>query len=262
MGQKVNPKIFRLGLYNNEWDSYYIEKNHEESTLLISNDIKIRGFLTRIFMINGLIVHNCKLRYTVESISISVSYFRLSNKLFLTKEEDFIKLSNSIHFFFNKEKVLIKGFKVFLKIRDINEHVNNFRNLQLDSLNKTFRRHLKDTLFEDLLKALIISLSVNNSSQFLVSFLILKLKSIKVQNKVLFYFKLILSELIKKNEFEIKGIKLKVSGRFNKSPRSRKKDIIFGSIPLQTIRIKIDYSQSTVFTSVGTFGVKLWICKK
>ena len=41
-----------------------------------------------------------------------------------------------------------------------------------------------------------------------------------------------------------------------------KKDIVLGSIPLQTIKAKIDYFQSNSFTSVGTFGVKLWICRR
>jgi hypothetical protein len=41
MGQKINPKIYRLGLFSNEWDSYYIEKNYEESSLLIFYDLKL-----------------------------------------------------------------------------------------------------------------------------------------------------------------------------------------------------------------------------
>jgi len=103
---------------------------------------------------------------------------------------------------------------------------------------------------------------VKNSSRFLVSFIVLKLKIIKNQNKVLVYLKLILSELIKNNILKVKGVKLIVNGRFNKSPRSRKKDIVLGSIPLQSISSEIDYFQSTVFTLVGTFGVKLWICRR
>jgi small subunit ribosomal protein S3 len=73
---------------------------------------------------------------------------------------------------------------------------------------------------------------------------------------------LILSELIKKDILKLNGVKLVINGRFNKSPRSRKKGIVLGSIPLQSISAEIDYFQSTVFTLVGTFGVKLWICRK
>ena len=80
MGQKVNPKIFRLGLYNNKWASSYIEKNSEESTLLVSNDLKIRDFVSRIFLLNGLLVHSCKLRYTEVEISVFIYYYNLSKK--------------------------------------------------------------------------------------------------------------------------------------------------------------------------------------
>jgi ribosomal protein S3 len=31
---------------------------------------------------------------------------------------------------------------------------------------------------------------------------------------------------------------------------------------LQTLKSKIDYSQSTAYTKNGTFGVKVWICNK
>ena len=32
MGQKTNASIFRLGLKNSEWNTKYIEKNHEQYT--------------------------------------------------------------------------------------------------------------------------------------------------------------------------------------------------------------------------------------
>ena len=84
MGQKINPIIFRLGKYNNDWDSYYIEKNFEESSLLLLNDLKIREYLARLFKLNGLILHSCKIRFTAEAISVSVYYFRFYDNRFLT----------------------------------------------------------------------------------------------------------------------------------------------------------------------------------
>ena len=119
MGQKVNPKIFRLGLCNNKWDSSYLEKNYEESTLLISNDVKIRDFISRILLLNGLLVHSCKLRYTVVEISIFIYYYKLSKKTpFMSDSTDLIKLTNSVSlrrtiFFFTP---LYLGFGIFLII--------------------------------------------------------------------------------------------------------------------------------------------------
>jgi len=262
MGQKVNPKIFRLGLYNNKWASSYIEKNSEESTLLVSNDLKIRDFVSRIFLLNGLLVHSCKLRYTEVEISVFIYYYNLSKKnLFMSDSTDLIKLTNSIYFFLNKENFFSNDLKILIKVRDIHKYSENLVPLKMDYLNKIFRRYLKENLFTDLLSVSVTAMLLKNSSQFLVNFLILKLKVIKNQNKILVYLKLILSELINKDVFKVNGIKFIINGRFNKSPRSRKKDIVLGSIPLQTISADIDYFQSTVFTIVGTFGLKLWICR-
>jgi hypothetical protein len=263
MGQKVNPKIFRLGLYNTNWDSSYIEKNYEESTLLISNDVKIRDFISRIFLLNGLLVHSCKLRYTEVEISIFIYYYKISKKNpFMAESTDLIKLTNSIYLFWNKLNFFSKELKILIKVRDINTYSDNLVPLKMDYLNKIFRRYLKENLFSDLLSVSLIAMLIKNSSRFLVSFLVLKLKIIKNQNKILVYLKLILSELIKKDIFKVNGVKFIINGRFNKSPRSRKKDIVLGSIPLQSISAEIDYFQSPVFTLVGTFGVKLWICRK
>jgi len=263
MGQKVNPKIFRLGLYNNKWDSSYIEKNSEESTLLISNDLKIRDFVYRIFLLNGLLVHSCKLRYTVVEISVFIYYYKLSKKnVFVADSTDLVKLTNSIYYFLNKENSFSNDLKILIKVRDIHKYSESLVPLKMDYLNKIFRRYLKENLFTDLLSVSVIAMLVKNSSRFLVNFLILKLKVIKNQNKILVYLKLILSELVNKDVFKVNGVKFIINGRFNKSPRSRKKDIVLGSIPLQTVSADIDYFQSTVFTVVGTFGVKLWICRR
>jgi hypothetical protein len=262
MGQKINPIIFRLGKYNKEWNSYYIEKNFEESSLLLLNDLKIREYLSRLLKLNGLILHSCKIRFAEEAVSVSVYYFRLhDNRFLMNGTMDLYKLTSSLYYFLNN-KNCCKGLKIFIKFRDVNKYAKKLVDLKMNYINKIFRRHLKDALFIELLKVSVVSLLIHDSSRLLVEFLIIKLKFIKTQNKVIFYLKLILTELVKKEIFKINGLKLIIKGRLNKSPRSRKKEIVLGSIPLQTIRTKIDYCQSTAFTSVGTFGLKLWICRK
>lgn len=260
MGQKINPKIFRLGLYNNDWDSYYIEKNNEELTFFINNDIKIRDFICRILKLKGLILHSCKIRYTVESMTISIYYYKTSNSFFELDKKFLAKISSSIHYYFNNNKT-ISYISIAVKLRDLNNAVKNLVDLKSDYMNRIFRRYLKDTLFLELFNVSLISMLINNSSRLLVEFLVIKLQNVKHQNKILFYLKLILSDFIKKKLIIVKGLKLIIRGRLNKSQRSRKKDIILGSIPLHSLKSKIDYFQSTVFTSVGTFGIKLWICR-
>ncbi|MCB2212140.1 30S ribosomal protein S3 [bacterium] len=57
------------------------------------------------------------------------------------------------------------------------------------------------------------------------------------------------------------GIKVMCSGRLGGAEMSRTEMYKEGRIPLHTLRADIDYSQQTAFTTYGTIGVKVWICK-
>jgi len=260
MGQKVNPKIFRLSLRDTNVDSSYIEKSYEESTLLIYQDLKIKDFISRLFILKGLLVHTCKTRYTTKSVFLAVSYYKMFSNSSDLVEKDVISISNTIHLFLNS-KNCFESLILSLKLKKLNEYVYKLDSYKLELSKSLYRRHSKDSLFNELFDILFVSFVIRNSSSFLVNFLTLKLKSIKTQNKIIFYCKLILSEFFSTNFYKVKGLKLSVKGRFNKSARSRKKEISFGSIPLQTLSSDIDYFQSCAYTSVGTFGVKLWICR-
>jgi len=67
-------------------------------------------------------------------------------------------------------------------------------------------------------------------------------------------------ELMKQNK-EIQGAKIKVGGRLNGAEISRSDWMIFGRMPLQTLRANIDYAEATSFNSYGTVGIKVWIYK-
>lgn len=57
-----------------------------------------------------------------------------------------------------------------------------------------------------------------------------------------------------------KGVKILVSGVLaGPSSIARSEKLTLGSVPLQTLRAKIDYAQDTAFTGYGTIGVKVWI---
>lgn len=57
----------------------------------------------------------------------------------------------------------------------------------------------------------------------------------------------------------IKGLKIQIKGRFKGVPRSKIRVFEKGSIPLQTITNKINYSLFHVNTSYGVFGIKVWL---
>jgi small subunit ribosomal protein S3 len=60
---------------------------------------------------------------------------------------------------------------------------------------------------------------------------------------------------------EVKGVKIRVSGRLDGSEIARTEQLGFGSLPLQTLRADIDYAQGTAFTTYGTVGIKVWVYK-
>lgn len=58
------------------------------------------------------------------------------------------------------------------------------------------------------------------------------------------------------------GIKIRVSGRLGGSDIARTETQREGSVPLHTMRQKIDYGQTEARTIAGIIGVKCWVCKK
>lgn len=60
---------------------------------------------------------------------------------------------------------------------------------------------------------------------------------------------------------EVKGAKIRLSGRLDGAEISRREWLAKGSLPLQTLRADIDYGEATAFASYGTVGIKVWIYK-
>ena len=59
--------------------------------------------------------------------------------------------------------------------------------------------------------------------------------------------------------YNIQGIKIKVSGRLNGVDMAETENISKGRIPLSTISASIDYYQDIAQTLYGTLGVKVFI---
>jgi small subunit ribosomal protein S3 len=76
-------------------------------------------------------------------------------------------------------------------------------------------------------------------------------------------FRRVLKQTVEKvsQNSDVKGIKVRVSGRLNGSEMARTEWLRKGSLPLQTIRANIDYAQENAHTIYGVIGVKVWICK-
>jgi small subunit ribosomal protein S3 len=60
-------------------------------------------------------------------------------------------------------------------------------------------------------------------------------------------------------EAAAKGIRIQLSGRLGGSEMARCETSMEGSIPLSTLRAKIDYGFAEAKTAQGHIGVKIWI---
>jgi small subunit ribosomal protein S3 len=56
-----------------------------------------------------------------------------------------------------------------------------------------------------------------------------------------------------------KGIKIQLAGRLGGSEMARREKTIAGSIPLSTLRAKIDYGFTEAMTPQGHIGVQVWV---
>lgn len=101
-----------------------------------------------------------------------------------------------------------------------------------------------------------------NSANLLVRFIALQLKKIKRQKLFFSFLKQTLSVLIDSNFSKVKGIKIIVKGRLNGVPRAKHKIITVGDVPVQSIDAELDYSQTTIHNSSGSYGIKAWIVSR
>ncbi len=56
-----------------------------------------------------------------------------------------------------------------------------------------------------------------------------------------------------------KGVKMQISGRLNGAEIARSEKLLFGKVPLHTLRADIDYALVEAFTLYGKIGIKVWI---
>ena len=63
-------------------------------------------------------------------------------------------------------------------------------------------------------------------------------------------------------ELGAEGIRIQCSGRLGGAELSRTEKYMQGSVPLHTLRAKIDYGRTEARTTAGRIGIKVWVCTK
>lgn len=176
------------------------------------------------------------------------------------------------HSFLNKFFESLKEFTsnvitISITLNKLNNNIKrNVRKEELKVLKKrlvTLRRYKNNEFFKEGVNIMFLATTQKNSAELLSQFIANQLQKLKRHN---FFLRFIKSTLIlfNNNTFsKMKGIKIKIKGRFNRAPRARHKIIEIGNgVPALTIKSKISYAESVAFTSNGTFGVKVWIDQK
>lgn len=57
------------------------------------------------------------------------------------------------------------------------------------------------------------------------------------------------------------GAKVVIGGRLNGAEIARTEKLVWGKVPLQTLRADIDYARGAAHTTYGSIGIKVWIYK-
>ncbi|MFA5173053.1 MAG: 30S ribosomal protein S3 [Candidatus Paceibacterota bacterium] len=131
----------------------------------------------------------------------------------------------------------------------------------IEDLNKAIVKALKKTT-KDTKKNFPINLNIEELKRTEIS-AVLMAQQIAWDLEKRFKFRRTLKkyiELAEQNR-DVKGVKIKVSGRLDGAEIARTEWLAKGTIPLQTLRADIDYGDATAFTTFGTIGVKVWINK-
>jgi len=63
-------------------------------------------------------------------------------------------------------------------------------------------------------------------------------------------------------ELGAEGIRVQCSGRLGGAELSRTEKYMQGSVPLHTLKAKVDYGRTEAHTTAGRIGIKVWVCTK
>lgn len=179
-----------------------------------------------------------------------------------------IKFNNFLSKFFKSLHLFVnKNINIFLTVCQLNKNLKqNFNLKKTKHLKKklvNLRKYEQNNFFKEGVNILFNCMLQTNSANLIADFIATQLQKIKRHNFFIKFVKATLTIFINTTFSNLKGIKIKIKGRFNGAPRAKHKIINIGKgVPNLTINSKIDYSEKTSYTSNGTFGIKVWTCEK
>jgi len=253
---------------------FHLEKNETQRVTVINKSGEKKRIKNTIDTIN---YSSNKLMSLSNDVTNITNFYRIKKYLRVGCYKELEKFSHFQQIFLTRNKInQIKVKSVFDQLfKVLSLFTNNKSNIIINfcCINKdlTFLKFSQTKKFTLLQKfrstpflkegiELLFHVVYNkNSANLLVRFIAFQLKKIKRQKLFFAFLKQTLSVLIDSNLSKVKGIKIIVKGRLNGVPRAKHKIITIGDIPVQSINEELDYSQTTVHNSSGSYGIKAWI---
>lgn len=238
MGHKVHPKIFRIRRIE-DWESRGFYKGPAE----IFGDFKIREYLEKKIGKNG--IERIEIERFPRKINIIISSARPG--LIIKRGGEGVeilkngleKILDKKNFYFNWEKKDFTGTG-----RPPKKEAISSRSPKKGEGKREIRIEIREVKNP--------WTSANLSAQWIAQ----QIEKRVPYRKVL---KQVLSKIMSNKE--VQGVKVEVSGRLNGIEIARREWLKEGSLPLQTIRADIDYTQTQAYCTYGTIGIKVWIYK-
>jgi hypothetical protein len=194
------------------------------------------------------------------------------NSKFLTKQEVVLN---------EFQEILLESLAVYTKktvnvivtLQNLNSYkqLSQTQNKNFKTVFKQLRKFVRNSFFKEAINILFLSMCKRKSAKLLAEFISdqFKLNQLRTDqislsrkdNHFLGFLKQSIGLLIKSEISCITGMKIIIKGRFNRAPRAKSVLMQFGKFSLQSFDSKIDFFQSTAYTTNGTFGVKIWMCE-
>ena len=274
MGQKSNPNSFQLSLKKNNNSGSF--QNKIEYASLIKDKIFISSNLVFFFEKKNCLVKDCTFFINNQKslVTIFISFLVVKRLKKSRKTLNNLKPKLNVSVLVKKIFKVLSLFGYFsskrLVLQNLNKLAKNYQKSFFKKEHLKFERSLllfkKEVFFQTGVFLFCLLKNTNNNaflfSKYIGYFFRILHRTKKIDKFLAFLAKFVQNiDTAENSSFrKITGFKIQIKGRLIKrQSRSQVRVYEKGTIPLQSISAKINYSLTHVNTTYGVFGIKVWI---
>ena len=251
MGQKTNPRGFRLITTEKHLSSWYSNKLKYSS--LIEEDFKIRENVTNYFS-EFLSISKIEITRVTEDINQKEYVNVTINALYPRAKEMYKKVTK-----YFSETTVVPNTATSKTLTTLNNTKGSLKKFTSLLLKRNIRNLIRFLQIKTKKNVSIAIKFIKNP--FEDATLIAKFIADQLEKRI--PFRRAVKQAIKKVQLTtLKGIKIEVSGRLNGIDIARSEWKRDGKIPLHTLKAKIDYTHQEAQTVHGVIGIKVWLFVK